>query len=196
MMLIQRKLHKGAIILFVSLMLVDFLIVGQWFGFEELAESIESTSADTETRDEVIRDTLVMIQDYSLAGTGNGTYYSVYPRYQGADVVGYYDHAHNDYLEFSVELGLIGFLPLALIVLISLYKSIGSMSKRRDQLARGVAFAATMGMISLLIHSAVDFNLKIPANALLFITILAFAQIAGTLPRERTAEGSRLKAES
>lgn len=186
MMVIQKKLHKGAIILFASLMLVDFLIVGQWFGFEEVAERIQSTSMETESRDEVIRDTLVMLRDYRIAGVGAGTYYSSYPQYQGADVRGFYDHAHNDYLEFAVELGLVGFTPLALAVLLSLVKSITSMANRRDQLAKGVAFATTMGIISLLIHSAVDFNLKIPANALLFIGILAFAQLSVTLPRERS----------
>lgn len=185
MMLVQRKLHKGAIILFASLMLVDFLIVGQWFGFEEVAQRIQDTTAETETRDEVVRDSLVMLADYRLAGIGAGSFYSSYPQYQQPDVNGYYDHAHNDYLEFAVELGLAGALPLALFVLLSLGNAIRAMAKRRDPLARGVAFAATMGMISLLIHSTVDFNLKIPANALLFIVILAFAQASRTLPREQ-----------
>lgn len=186
MMVVRRKIHKGALILIVSLMLVDFFIVGQWFGFEEVVDRLENTSTETETRDEVIRDTITMIRDYPATGTGLGSYYSAFPQYQGPDVRGYYDHAHNDYLEFAAELGLIGFLPLAGLVIFSLIKSIGSMAKRHDHLARGVAFAATMGMISLLIHSAVDFNLHIPANALLFIAILAFAQIAGTLPREHS----------
>ena len=185
MMLIQGKLNRGAIILIASLMLVDFLIVGQWFGFDELAERIENTSAQTENRDETIRDTLTMLQDYPLTGTGNGTYFSAFPQYQGPDIGGFWDHAHNDYLEFAVELGAIGFAPLALLVILSLIKSITFLKKRHDQLARGVAFAATMGIMSLLIHSTVDFNLHIPANALLFIVILAMASIAGTLPRTK-----------
>jgi len=184
MMLIQGKLHKGAIILIASMMLVDFFIVGQWFGFDELAERIENTSAQTENRDETVRDTLTMLGDYPVTGIGNGTYYSSFPQYQGPDVGGFWDHAHNDYLEFAVELGLIGFVPLALLVLFSLFKSISSLKKRHDQLARGVAFAATMGIMSLMIHSTVDFNLQIPANALLFIVILALATISKTLPRK------------
>ena len=43
---------------------------------------------------------------------------------------------------------------------------------RRDNLLKGMGFAATMGLVSLLIHSLVDFNLQIPANAALFIVIL------------------------
>jgi len=52
-----------------------------------------------------------------------------------------------------------------------------------------------MGMISLLIHSMVDFNLHIPANALMFITVLAFASISVTLPRDGSRNQKR-KAES
>src|SRR5690606_21797582 len=86
LMLMQRSLHKGAIILFVSLLLVDFIIVGQWFGFEELAARLDSTSAESETRDEVVRNNLVMLQDYPLTGTGLGSFAVSYPQYQEADV--------------------------------------------------------------------------------------------------------------
>jgi len=190
-MAVRRKLHKGALVLIVSLMLVDFFIVGQWFGFEEVVDRLENTSTETETRDEVIRDTWRMLQEYPLTGTGLGTYYSAFPQFQGPDVRGFYDHAHNDYLEFALELGLIGFLPLAALVLLSLYQAIRTMARRHDSLARGVAFAATMGMISLLIHSLVDFNLHIPANALMFITMLAFASISVTLPRDGSRNPKR-----
>jgi putative inorganic carbon (HCO3(-)) transporter len=190
MMIIQRKLHKGAIILFVSLMLVDFLIVGQWFGFEELADRIQDTSVERETRDEVVRDSLPMLQDYALAGTGMGTFGSAFPQYKSVDVRGYYDHAHNDFLEFATSLGLIGYLPLILLVLAALLKSVQVIYKRHDQLAKGMAFAAMMGIISLLIHSSVDFNLQIPANSLMFTLLLALAFIARNLPREQKVKGN------
>tara|TARA_B110000858_G_scaffold112419_2_gene128583 strand:- start:276 stop:1682 length:1407 start_codon:yes stop_codon:yes gene_type:complete len=185
MMILQRKLHKGAIILFASMMLVDFFIVGQWFGFDELADRVQNSSTTTETRDEVVRDSLVMLQDYPLTGTGLGSFYSSYPAYKGDDISGYYDHAHNDLLEFATTLGLIGYAPLILLVLLSLAKAIKSLYQRRDQLARGVAFAATMGITSLLIHSAVDFNLQIPANSLIFVLLIALAWISSQLPRAR-----------
>jgi hypothetical protein len=35
-----------------------------------------------------------------------------------------------------------------------------------------------MGILALMIHSAVDFNLQIPANALTFMLLLAFAWIS------------------
>jgi hypothetical protein len=40
-----------------------------------------------------------------------------------------------------------------------------------------MAFAATMAIVALLIHSAVDFNLQIPANAALFVVMLALGWV-------------------
>lgn len=165
------------------MVLVDFLIVGQWFGFEELAERLESTSVQSENRDEVVRDTLPLIQDYLITGTGMGTYYAVFQQYQGPEINVFYDHAHNDYLEFLAELGLIGYLPLGLLVLYSLVTALRAMFMRRDSLARGLAFGSLMAMVSLMIHSSVDFNLQMPANALLFVVILSLAWLSRQLPR-------------
>jgi len=177
-MVMERKINWGAIILFASLMLVDFLIVGQWFGFDELAQRLEGSSTEKESRDEVVRDSLVLLEDNAIAGTGLGTYYTAYPPYQQEDVRGYYDHAHNDYLQFAIELGGVGFIPLALLVLASAWMALSAMFKRQNRLAKGVAFASSMGILALMIHSAVDFNLQMPANALLFIFVLSLGWMA------------------
>lgn len=184
LMLLQRRVHRGALLLFVSMFLLDFLIVGQWFGFSELAERLQGTTSEAEGRDEVIRDTLPLLQDFIVTGSGQGTYYTAFPQYRGADIGQFYDHAHNDYLEFGSEFGLPVFIVLACCVLYALFVAMQSMAKRRDQLAIGVAFAAVMGIVSLLIHSTVDFNLQIPANAMLFVVLLAFAHLSRHLPRD------------
>lgn len=184
LMIMQRKLHKGAIILFASLLLVDFLIVGQWFGFEKLQQRLEATSIQSETRDEVARDTLVMIQDYPFTGVGLGANAVAFQRYQQPDVGPiFYDRTHNDYLQFSAELGLPVTLCLGAVVLLSLGRAGLAMYQRRDGLAKGAAFAGAMGITALLIHSTVDFDLQIPANALLFMVILMLPWVAARLPR-------------
>jgi hypothetical protein len=48
---------------------------------------------------------------------------------------------------------------------------------------RGISFASIMGIVAILIHSSVDFNLQIPANAALFMVILALAWISLHLAR-------------
>ena len=50
--------------------------------------------------------------------------------------------------------------------------------RRHDPLMRGMSFAAIMSVTAILIHSTVDFNLQIPANAATFMLLLALAWIS------------------
>lgn len=179
--LLARKLMSGtsisrnSIIFFASLLVIDMLIVGNFFGVEAVVERLQGTSANTEQRVDVTQNSLAIIRDYPLTGIGAGSYYSVYPQYSSSAIRTHYDHAHNDYVEFTAELGLIGMVLLALIVVLAFKAAVTALFKRRDKLMQGVAFAGTMGITAIMIHSAVDFNLQIPANAALFMVLLALA---------------------
>ena len=95
----------------------------------------------------------------------------------------YYDHAHNDYAEFATELGLPAFALLGLGVVLSLGAALRAQRLRHDPLMRGIGFGAGMGLVALLIHSTVDFNLQIPANAALFVVLMALGWISLHLGR-------------
>ena len=82
-------------------------------------------------------------------------------------------NAENEYLEFFVELGLIGVLPLLIILGTGVRGQARKLGLNNDQFTRGIAFGCLMGTSSLLLHSLVDFNLQIPANALVFVLLLA-----------------------
>jgi O-antigen ligase len=87
--------------------------------------------------------------------------------------------AHNDYLHFISEAG----LPLIAIIawmMIALYRKGFQKLKNPSRLVRGVTLGAMSGITAILVHSIFDFNLHIPANALLF-TVLA-ATVVGSLP--------------
>jgi putative inorganic carbon (HCO3(-)) transporter len=184
-LLFSRHATRSTVILLVSLIVIDILIVGAWFGVDKVAERLKSTTIESEIRDDVNIYTLPYWQDYLWTGSGLSSFYSVFPRYQDQEVNGYVDHAHNDYLEFGVETGIIGLLILGSIVLICLGIALLAQYKRRDSLCRGIAFSVVMGITAILIHSSVDFNLQIPANAATFIVILAMAWIAYGLPAQK-----------
>mgnify|MGYP001826355846 CR=1 FL=1 len=120
--------------------------------------------------------------DAVWTGTGAGTFHVAFPNYQSLSMSNYYQHAHNDYIEFLTDTGRIGFILLGGVVLISLATALTAMRKRHHPLMRGMAFASTMGIISLMIHSLTDFNLRIPGNVALFMIILALAYVAHSLP--------------
>ena len=162
----------------ISLIAIDVLIVGAWFGLEKVVQRIEETTLVTETRDEVDIYVYQQWKDYQWTGSGLGSFYSVFPRYRKEDVRGYYDHTENDYLEFASETGVIGVALLGSIVAMSFYAALMAQYRRRDPLMRGISFAAIMSICAMLIHSTVDFNLQIPANAATFMLILSMAWIS------------------
>ena len=181
---LARHASRGTVILLVSLIVIDLFIVGSWFGVDKLAQRLEQTTmADVEVRQDPSAYALKIIQDYPAVGSGPGSFYTVFPRYRGPDVVALFEHAHNDYAQFAAESGVIGFGLLGLMVTWSLAVAIRAQYIRRDPLMRGLSFASIMGIVAILIHSSVDFNLQIPSNALLFMVLLALAWLSLHLER-------------
>ena len=178
-----KRFTKGSIALLISLIIIAALIVGAWFGIDKVAERLEGTAFTEETRDEVNRDTLTLIQDQPLFGTGAGSFYTAFPQYRQADITLYYDHTHNDYLELVAEHGVIGVIPLISILIAALILSIRTMTQRRTLQMQAMAFAPLMSIIAMLLHSTVDFSLQLPANAASFVIILTLAWVIRYLPR-------------
>lgn len=164
-----------------SLILVDTLILGRWFGFDKLVQRIEQTRPETEGRLWSNAYTWDYLERFPLTGSGGGSFYGIFPNFQPSDLRGFYDHAHNDYLEFAVELGIPATIVLMLVVLLTARQAFQVLVKRRAPVLKGTAFAVLMTAVWGGIHSTADFNLQIPANALTFVTILALAAVAGSL---------------
>ena len=166
-----------------SLVLVDMLILGKWFGFDALVERLENTHPSQEARVWSNAYTIDYLKDFPLTGSGGGSFYGVFPNYQAPELVGFHEHAHNDYLQFVVELGIPAALALAAFCGLALYSAYWVQRQRQTPLYRGAGFAVTMTVLWAAIHSSTDFNLQMPANALTFVTILALAFSCRTLPR-------------
>lgn len=181
---LARHAVRGTVILLVSLIVIDLLIVGSWFGVDKLAQRLEQTTiADVEVRQDPSVYALKIIQDYPVVGSGPGSFYAVFPRYRGPDVAALFEYAHNDYAQFAAESGVAGLGLLGLMVTWSLAVALRAQYIRRDPLMRGLSFASVMGIVAILIHSSVDFNLQIPSNALLFMVLLALAWLSLHLER-------------
>ena len=172
---LSRRATRSTVVLIASLIVIDIFIIGAYVGTQRVVESIGQTTMQGEDRDEVAGYALAMWKDYPVFGSGLGSFSSVFPRYSGQGTFYAYTHAHNDYLEFAAETGLIGMALLGAIVLMSFAVSLRAQQVRNDPVMRGISFAAMMGITSLMIHSSVDFNLQIPANAVTFMLLLTFA---------------------
>ena len=123
--------------------------------------------------------TIVMIKDHPLIGAGPGTYTTIFAQYQPPGTLKRRRMAHNDYLHFVSETGLL-LIPIIVWMIVALYKKGFQKLKNPSRLVRGITIGAMAGITAILIHSIADFNLHIPANAILF-TILG-ALIVSPIP--------------
>jgi len=114
-----------------------------------------------------------MVGDYPVFGTGLGTFASAYPVYDRTGGEMRLTHAHNDYLELMSETGILGFLLLAGAVFWILVRSFRAWRARRNLEVKGLGMGGLVSCVVMLIHSFTDFNLHIPANALLFTAVLS-----------------------
>jgi O-antigen ligase len=142
--------------------------------------SEEYASAD-ENRWSLWKDTARLIGGHPLLGSGLGTFPVAFTRVQSTFLGQFVNHAHNDYLELASDLG----IPAAALF----FGSTGALLVRvaRKATSSDVSFERAMALgclgsiAAMLLHSLTDFNLYIPANALVFSLILGLAaSIPGT----------------
>ena len=126
-------------------------------------------------RPQITKDSLKMFLQRPVWGWGLGAFPTVYPRYRSFYTNLFINEAHNDYAQLLTEMGLLGF-ALAIWFLIGVYRRGLSASQRWQNHWDGtVSLAALIGCTGILLHSFVDFNLQIPANAALFYVLCALA---------------------
>jgi putative inorganic carbon (hco3(-)) transporter len=168
----ERRMFLKAIVLFASFLVVDLLIVSEWFGLEKVVERIEQTNVETERRAHVFPELMRGIEAYRKTGSGLGTFSLAILPYRQVVPTQFYDHAHNDYAQFLIEVGIPGVVILGCLVLITALHAIRVIVGRRNRLRTGTAFGVLMALTFIAIHSAVDFNLQIPANAATLVIMM------------------------
>ena len=83
-------------------------------------------------------------------------------------------YAHNDYLQYLIELGAVGFSVAAISAAAILFESIKLFRRCRGE-ERVIGAACCGAFAAILLHSTVDFSLYNPANALLLAWIVGVA---------------------
>jgi O-antigen ligase len=131
--------------------------------------------------------TINIIKDHPLSGTGVGTFAAVFPRYKPPDKRNDVEYAHNDYLHMISETGIFVFPFIFWLIFNSLRTGITTFLHTKSRFKQGITLGTVAGIVAILIHSFVDFNLHIPANAILFIVLGAFVQVQSTRSEVYTA---------
>lgn len=143
--------------------------------FAEGADTIRTGTLDRYVRVQLAEDALKIAQDHPAFGTGPGTFVFIHPRYQSSTFGFKAVLTHDDYLNCLDDYGLIGF-SLAMFfvaaVTFKFFRPLREDHRWQDRVLVATGFAAWS---ALLIHSFVDFNLHIPANASLLFALTGLA---------------------
>lgn len=84
-------------------------------------------------------------------------------------------HAESDVLEWLAETGVVGVTLLVFLALLATRRIAQNLRDAPDPLSKGRTIGAFSAVVALAVHSLFDFNLHVPANALLFATLLGLA---------------------
>jgi hypothetical protein len=124
--------------------------------------------------------------DYRWTGSGFGTLGEALPAYLPRGESGYWAQLHNDYLEVYVVGGLVAVALLSWLAATfahRLWRVALSDAGSGRLLPR---LGLVLGLSALAAHEFVDFNLQIPANALLFVVVAAMS-VTPIAPAESAA---------
>ena len=162
--------NAGSVTARVMLALVACLAValGAYIGFTPVLErfAADELTVSYAGRVDLAAAAIRAALDFLPLGSGLGTFADVFPRYQAGTVAGFVDHAHNDYAEAFVELGIaaIAMLALAIAGYVARWRVLA-----RERFSRRLGYlqvGAGLAVAALAVHGGFDFNFHIPANAL------------------------------
>ena len=173
----KQPLMLGAFLAMVIVLLV-------WMGGNELTRRL--TSIHSEAQEEISggvrlaidRDCLRMFVKRPFLGWGLGTFSIVYPEFRSFYTTLFVNQAHNDYLQLLVETGLAGFSIAVWFLVLVFRQAAGKLKDWTGNASGALTVTALLGCVGILVHSFLDFNLQIPANAALFYVLCAIAASA------------------
>ena len=174
----QRRDLRTVLGLGVFLLVVVGLLT--WLGGDELLRrlaTVESAHTDLagDMRLQINRDGLHMFLSKPVLGWGLQSFPIVYPQFRSFYTNFFVNQAHNDYLQLVVEMGLLGFAAM-LWFLVVLYRSaLKKVKNWTSEVSGALTLACMLGFTGILVHSTVDFNLQIPANAAIFYVLCTLA---------------------
>jgi putative inorganic carbon (HCO3(-)) transporter len=147
-----------------------------WAGVGRTAARFERAAAELNERASAWRDTVHIIQDFPLTGTGLGGFGEAMLVYQTADRSSIYVQAHNDYLQVLAEGGLLVSVPAAIALAVLCWTIFLRYRRREDAGATyWLRSGAVAGLIGIGVQSLLDFSLQMPGNAVMFTVLCAIA---------------------
>jgi O-antigen ligase len=165
----------------IAAVLVLALLIVSWLGVKQILarfSSLQTLEVSEAKRASMRLDTWHIFADHPMMGTGLGTLQTVYPKYETMYDGKIVNHSHNDYLEALAETGILGGLCSAFFLGILFFCGFSRIQRANSSLEAALHITGLTACSGFLTHSLVDFNLHIPANALLFFLMALLATVS------------------
>lgn len=177
--------YRNKTLIFLLFILGISTLVGVTFSidFNALSRRFQNISVELETnlRWIIAKDSWNIFLSFPWLGTGLGSFSVVFSLYKTSTTQAIIDHAHQDYLEMLSEIGWPGSLAFFSFFIQALTRGAcqiwrvlrNVISAKSEELQQfPLTLGAATGVLALLMHGLVDFNIRIPANAL-YLFVLA-----------------------
>ena len=139
-------------------------------------ETTLATALGDSGRIGIWRDTLRIIHDFPLVGTGLNTYGIAMLAYQSHGTEARAVEAHNDYLQLAAEGGLLLVIPFIFVIGVFAREVRRRFNEASDDTRTWwLRVGAVTGIASVALQELVDFSLQMPGNAVLFVLLMAVA---------------------
>jgi O-antigen ligase len=129
-----------------------------------------------------------IISDFSLTGTGAGTFQAIYPRYEHHPNGSQPLYAHNDYLETQTTGGLVASFSAAAFFLLFFRSTQAMYRKRKNDYNAHLYLGTFAGLVALLLHCLIDLQFRGSAAVGLYFFFILGVNAAGiTLEQHRSS---------
>lgn len=200
-LLTQRDYRLQGLALFGIMVAAGIFLAPKIEGIRGRWDQTFSQARPDDMRLAVWEQSLKMWEDHPWSGVGPAHFNYRFPQYRPAILQAQPGRVHNEYLTVLVDWGVVGAALVACVWGIFWWGVFGvskTVGGPRDAFARtksnkfAFLVGAGTGLIAIMLHSVVDFNLHIPAIAILVVTLMALLSSQLRFATERYWFGAKL----
>jgi O-antigen ligase len=165
-------------LIIVGAMGISVLWMGNEVLFSKMNRELSPDDAvENIDRQEIWRASWHLVRSNPWTGVGFGAYFLAIPQYQNSAGAVKLEQAHNDYLDLAANGGLIALVLGGWFVVNVIYRA-KLAAQSRDPYRRAACLGASAGLLSVGVHSFVDFGLQVTGIAVVFAAVIVIA-VAG-----------------
>jgi hypothetical protein len=187
---VRRQAGRSTRAFVVSYLVFVAILSVSWAGVDAIAARFHGADWTLEGRLFAWQDALRIFRAFPWTGTGLNTYGTATVLYQTFQTeTAHFAEAHNDYLQFLAEGGLLLVVPT--LVLIGLF--IREVRRRfreglDDSTGYWLRLGAVTGLVAISLQEIVEFSLQMPGNAALFVLLCGIAVRKASRARPRQVQ--------